>query len=190
MSTPEYVKYFYLRKIDEVRGRATTGDYYDLIMASGLLRHLLFEAAPLMHLANRDLQLKLTFTICKTMPLPAEIPKPVMFYPGLDPSAWPEWPTETVNLNQLLAAFCITVKGEDFTVQDILESCAHARGGIHMRQPKERDELLFGLDAALNLFGHQMTSLALRDIIRVIDGGLEPLTEAVAAQLGIKKRES
>ncbi len=59
----EYLKYLYLRKVDDVRQRVAADDHYDIIMASAILRHLLFDDLPLIHRANSDLRLKLTFAI-------------------------------------------------------------------------------------------------------------------------------
>ena len=78
MTTLEFRKRLYLNKVYEVRQRVATGDLYDLIMATGLIRHLLMSDGRSLALrASRDLRHKLTFTVNKYVP-----------FPKLDGSVW------------------------------------------------------------------------------------------------------
>lgn len=185
MNTPEYVKYFYLRKVDEVRARAAADDYYHLIMASGLLRHLLLEDFPLIHKANKDLRLKIRFEIWPTPPFPESSPKPKLFYAQLDPHGDKTFRVDSVKVDGLLATHCLSIDGIDLTVKDVLESCAYARGGVHLHTPNEIDMALFEIDGA-RIHGIPMTMSVLRDIINIVLKGLQPLTDAVTKQLGFE----
>jgi hypothetical protein len=179
-----YAKYFFLRKVDEVRWRMQTGDYFDMIMAAALLRHLVLDEAPLLHKANRDLKLKLEFEVSRPLaPIPPHIPKPIFQMPNIDPqTAPPGFPTEIVGLDRLLGYHVLSTHGHDFTVKDVLKNCAHVRGGVHLGEPQQCDLLLFEADG-LEIGGHPSAMLALRQIANVLLKGVEPLAEAVLKQL-------
>ncbi len=178
---PEYIRYFCLRKIQEVEQRAASGDYYDTIMAAGLMRHLLIDDVPLIHRANRDLRFKFRYTIARTEghyePGPSNCD-----VRGIDPGSPPYiYPIEVVREAELLSAYCMTISDERFTVKDILESCAYVRGGVHIHESLTwRDELLFSIDFhRASLMG---TTGVMRGIIKVVLEGIRPLTNAIAAE--------
>ena len=179
-----YARYFYLRKVKEAEQRAQFGDYYDLIMAAGLIRHLLLEDAPLIHKANKDLRIKLRFTIARTeghhVPGPQNID-----VRGIDPDPPCPYPIETVSAKNLLSAYCMTSGVERFTVKDILESCAYARGGVHLNSSLAwRDILLFSIDGYEPLAS---TPSLLRGIIKVIVRGLRPLTDTIEEEFAAQQ---
>lgn len=74
----------------------------------------------------------------------------------------------------------------DYTVKDFLDACAHIMGGVHVGNPtpKEAEILRFSWGPD----GHSPVSIhVMKEIAAVVLAGLQPLTDAVAAQLNYKK---
>jgi hypothetical protein len=80
----------------------------------------------------------------------------------------------------------MTVEEHEFTVKEILESCAYARGGVHLHSPSARDTALFLTDA-VGFFGTPMTIAMINQIVNVILKGLQPLTDALTVEFEQKK---
>ena len=181
MDMAKYARYFYHRQVDEVQKREAMGDYYDLMMAAGLLRHLLLDDVPLIHRANREYRFKLKFLIARTeghhLPGPENIDIRGV-HPGPEPYLYP---VESVREKELLSAYCMTAHDERYTVLDILQSCAYVRGGVHLRdQLSNRDQILFSIDFLAPGLGGTKELLA--GIIDVVLAGLQPLTDAIAKE--------
>jgi hypothetical protein len=178
MSSLEYDKYLYLRKVDEVHQKIATGDYYHIITASGLIRHLLLEGKPLAHRANRDTRLKLKFEVAKRRPGPPPIARADLLFHAAPIEPLPKWKTEIVNESELMAMYCATVRGHEYKVKDVLELCAYVLGGVHLETPTEKEDALVSLNTFCNIGGQQAVMKILVEIVTVILKGLEPLTFA------------
>jgi hypothetical protein len=189
---PKYQQWLYLNKVEEVRQRVATNDYYNIVMATGLVRHLLLEDFALADKVNRHFpqRAKLKFEV-----MPGrigdddEILKHTMLaFRNIEPS--PDCPPDSVfkpkkmSRDELLSTCIIVFQGKRITVKNVLDAYAYARGGVHLNdRPGELEEALFELDSLVVYEGQPASVKMLKEIINVILAGLQPLTDAVLAEL-------
>jgi hypothetical protein len=122
MTTLEFRKRLFVAKVDEVRRRVSTGDYYDLLMAAGLLRHLILDGGSSLAIrANRELRQKLRFVIKKRRPSLRDIVAGKVWVllpsihhiqpdPGSDDSK-----RQVVGLKALLATRCLDFYDQEYS---------------------------------------------------------------------------
>jgi len=186
MTILEFRKRLYCNKVEEVRQRVATRDPYDLIMATGLIRHLLMEEGQSLALrASRDLRHKLSFTVRQYVPFPFVGGKiwhllPIIYH--LEPEDGANAP-EIVSRRKPFARPSLLFLDHEYSVGDLLDICANIRGGIHIKMPTEKEDAIDWIDRHLRFGDQTLTMAMLVEIINVILKGLEPLTAAIVAQL-------
>jgi len=130
----------FLSTVIDLDQRLVAGDRYSLVRASGLLRQLLLDEMPLVHVVNREYRVALAFrTLDFSQPPPVE---PEAHWRVLDPEPFPGAQTQTCSLKQFLAAPCLTWRGSCASVTDLIRACANAKGGVHLGRTKVADEQL------------------------------------------------
>jgi hypothetical protein len=185
----KYQQWLYLNKVEEVRQRVAADNYYDLVMATGLVRHLLLEQFALADKANRHLpnREKLKFEVLRGK-IGRASPVPIAL--GIHriepfPDEPPDSPIKTkiISRDELLSTCVIISQGKEITVKDVLEAYTYARGGVHLNDtPNETEQALLDLDASILYLGQPPSVKFLKEIINVILAGLRPLTDAVKAE--------
>ena len=168
----------FLSTVMDLDKKQAAADRYSAIRASGLLRQLLLDETPLVHVVNRQHRLDLVFrTIDFTMPPPL---RPEAHWLALDPDPFPEARTLTCNLKQFLAAPCLTWRGRSASVSDLVRACANAKGGVHLGRTKVADEqLLLDWDDVFTVLGEQPSLRAIVAVCRIALRGLSGLVSAV-----------
>jgi len=171
----------FLNTISDIKDKLSKRDSYSIIRGSGLLRHLLIDGEPLVHVVNRKFKLKIEF---ETLDFTFKIPiRPLIHWKTLDASAFPNARKIRVDLKGFLGADCLTFKDHDFTVKDILKACAHIKGGVHSGVAKtDKDKDILNLDEVLKVGGLDATLAALVGILRVTFVALEPLVEGITKE--------
>ena len=150
------------------------GTGYDLLRASALLRQLLLDGTPLVHLVNRRHRVRLEFTTLDTTVRPPIVP--TTHWQNLDTSQFPHAKTRTVKIHGLLATYLLSYRGEEFTVRDVIKAGAELKGGVHSLNPRTDEErVLRDLDDVLNVGGLDASTAAMRGIIQVVLRGFRPL---------------
>jgi len=175
----------YLGTIEDLEARLAKSTEYDIIRAAALLRHLLIDGPPLVHLANRGPRLRLVFR---------EFQVPDLSHLGHWGIPWNsgdnvDFPSNNlVDLDRLLASKCLFVKGHHFSVIELIKLWAYVRGGVHSGKPDEReqaiqiaDETTLSVDADTVL---SVSAYSMRQIIAVAIEGLRPLTAAIKTAAG------
>jgi len=182
MSGLRYSKILFLKKLEEMRTRGATNDYYELLMAAGLLRSLLFDGgSTLLHHANRDLKLKVQFTLPSVPQV--EMSPGVSFYVAiLDFERSSAHNTVSLNPDEFGRFRCLVSNGHVFTIQDIVKTCANTRGGIHLGKVDSKDSAGLAADY-VRMWGQPTTMFMLSAIIKSASFALEPLAEAINTQL-------
>jgi hypothetical protein len=70
--------------------------------------------------------------------------------------------------------------GSIFTVRDIIDTCAHVKGGVHLGKPKTVEQTAISdWDRAFKQFGKEPSLEALVGICRVSLRALVPLVDAI-----------
>ena len=185
MFSNDSLKYLYLRKVQEVEQRIATRNYYNFMMAAGLLRHLFFDDPSLVEIVRREHCIQIRFEI-----LVATDDASMMWFGAyftgrqLDPEGVGEMFTrELVAIDRLIATPFVSVDESNvFTVKEILDFCAYVRGGVHDDEPTPKQSLLFA-DASGVFTGHWDLMTSVREIARIILRGLRPLTMTVYSEL-------
>ncbi len=175
-------EWLFIRSLGDLAHKISTGDKYEILQATLPLRKLLLEGQPLMTIVNRQYRKKLRF---KILPFVHDLlPQSEMFWQTIDPSLIPQATTVDVDLKDLLRTTCLTIGDVSYSVRDIVNACAYAKGGIHIGQPetqKERD--LVKLDKDYKLFGQESSVAAMVGIVTVVLKGLEPLVDCIKDRL-------
>lgn len=140
-------KTFFIDTLKDLSARITPGTEYDLVRASGLLRQLLLDQTPLIHLVNRQTRMKLIFEIKKWPDTNPQIGKLQLQSPEPDD----EMPRIKVDFDSFLSTNVLFFHEHAYTVKDIIKTISNIQGGVHRDRPKN--------DKDSNLESDQFTSL-------------------------------
>jgi hypothetical protein len=171
----------FLRTIEDLSKKVNLGDQYDWLRASALVRQLLIDGHPLVDRVNHDPRLKLAFDVPDSSGAVDEHTLVFMAGDGL----LGVQPRRTVDRDGFLATRLICVKGRWFTVHEIVDTVAHAVGGVHKGDPRgDSQSELAALDASLLVLGGGAATTQIRGIGHITIVGLKPVAEVVARRLG------
>lgn len=168
----------FLDTIEDIQQKLSQPSHYNLIRAAGLLRQLLLDGAPLVHQVNREYREILAFEVVPGLdgvPL-----TPEYHWCDISPDTGPPIPSRHVNLPGFLATPCLAVRGQRFSVHEVISCCANVLGGVHWAAPKtERELSLVALQNTIEAGSESMIDATLRSICSVAVWGLEPLLRAM-----------
>lgn len=125
------IEELFTRTICELNERISSGDSYELIQASGLLRKLLLDKEPWIYQVIKESGYpnKIIFGVAE-FDNPPQIIYEAEFY------SWPllseRYPIKKVNLEMFLKQTVFLIKGRAFSVRQLIKYLAHAEGGIHI----------------------------------------------------------
>jgi hypothetical protein len=174
----------FLNTTRDLRDRVASQDPYVVLGASGLLRKLLLDDAPLIDQVNRERRLKVRFEVGESG-LPPGLPEPVVYsvQDGIDPDTAPPFVTRrTVTRDQLLGYVLAKVAGRSYSLREIVLFEAHVMGGVHAGTPKDdKERALNEIFNHVAVGGHRASLRQLQAIGRVVLKGLEPLRQAIEA---------
>jgi hypothetical protein len=172
----------FLRTIRDLSEKINLGNEYDWLRASALVRQLLLDGTPLVHRVNREYRLKLTFDVPD---ISGSVDQHTLFYMAGDALLGVD-PRMIVDLDGLLKAPLIFARGKSYTVHEIVDTVAHAIGGVHQGRPEGPSQAeLTALNAALQVLGAGAATAQMRGIGHITIVGLKPLASAVATKHGI-----
>jgi len=126
----------FIYTIDDIVQKQYNGDEYSMIRACGLLRHLLLDESPLIHLANKNPQLKIRFIISDHEDLYFANWNGVC---QIDLHYIYEKSKE-VTLNQFMSFICFQIKEHQYKVSEIINIGCHREGGIHSQPVQDEKE--------------------------------------------------
>lgn len=159
---------------------------YEIIRASGLLRHLFFDGERLIDAANKRFRLKLDFN---DPVLDSEIARQAMaILKKHDSFMWcppnvlmHDKSRPRISLQKFLRTPVTYHSGlPTLTVHDVIATCAHVYGGVHSGAPKSKqDKLIVEMDASMVIGGGEPSLAALYGICIVSLDGLMPLIQAI-----------
>ncbi len=173
-----------LNTIEDLRDKLKKGDEYSLLRASGLIRQLILDENPLVHIVNKKYKLKILYEVRERN---RKVP-PKFVVDGVElqsvisvtfakPGKNEEQYVEYLKLDDFLKYDIINFANQNFTVQDIIKLCAHIYGGVHAGKIKEPKD--FFLDWANKTIsyadGVQCGVSSIKDIVEIIINALEPL---------------
>lgn len=159
--------------------KATAGTKYSLIRAAGLLRQLLMDGTPLVHVVNRKYRVPVEFETIDFSGAPPGDPE--VHWLVLDPEPFPNARIQTCTLQQFVAAPCLSWNGHRASVGDLVSACANAKGGIHLGRAKvSAEQLLLDWDEVVTMLGDDPSLRAIKAVTRVALRGLTRLARAIS----------
>ena len=181
-------EFLFLGTCEDIVEKIKRGKRYDIIRASGLLRHLLCDGERLVDAANRRFRMKLDFNdpimdsdlsrqamaVLRAHDSIAWIPPNVLMHDSTRPR---------ISLQQFLKVPVTYHRGEpSLTVHNIIDTCAHVYGGVHSGVPKsDQSKLIVQMDDSMIIGGSPPSLTALYAICIVALDGLMPLIEGIHA---------
>lgn len=172
----------FVATLADIDRKVLAGGWYNLIRASGLLRQLLCDENPLLHVVNRAHHVAIRFeTVDFRTPPPGS---PDVHWQALDPRMFPGAQTVVCNLGQFLAAPCLRWQGHEATVKDLIRTCANAKGGVHLGSARtENEQAVIDWDKACVILGEQPSLRVIAGICRVALSGCREVVDAIGRQI-------
>jgi len=171
--------------IRDLDGRIRSEDEYEKLMIAGLLRKLLLDESPLVNQVNRQIGLRIRFTINDCDLSASNFGAILYSVAGIinpDPRLTNN-PIE-IKMDELLAFPIIKFRENTFTIKDIVKNAANVQGAVHAGMAKEeKDEALKELTNLVSVGGLPLVFSSLHEIGKTVRVGLEPLVRAVIATL-------
>jgi hypothetical protein len=167
---------FFFDTLQDIQEKLAVSTRYSLIRSSGLLRQLLIDGEPLIHRINRRYHLKIEFEIVEPSSLPI---LPEVDWQNLLAAGFPKAKRIRVNLERLLNTNFLRCNSFDYTVKDLIKTCANIMGGIHHITPDTKEQSLLDLDKAIEMAGEIPSLKALKAIVTIVLNGLLPLVNAI-----------
>ena len=181
MNACELFKYVFkdLEKIDSPQASE-----YEMLRAATLLRQLLLDGAPLIHIVNEKLKLPIHFPVCGI-----EYVKTVF---GLNPDNYKaiesihtstrisgDGPT-LLSLSDFLSTQVLITNGSIQTIEIVIKHEAIILGGVHfgIQEYNERLETAY-INDDITSFDLSISAQELKPIVRVTMDGLRPLYSAL-----------
>lgn len=133
----------FLETLAELERYAAAGDDYSMLRASALLRQLLIDQHPLVHLVNRKHKLPLRFTVRGRLYREVVLADNPDFYSalgGIHTSGPFPHQAEQLSLDKFLATQVVKVGKQLLSIGDLISISANVLGGVHKGEPKESKE--------------------------------------------------
>jgi hypothetical protein len=177
----------FIGTIEDLEARIKPGTEYDLVRASGLLRQLLLDEKPLIHLVNRQTKQKLYFERKKWPDSNPEIGKLQLQSPEPDDQI----PRIKVGLDPFLSTVVLLYHQHAYTIKDIIKTIGNIQGGVHKDEPKQnKDACLEGEQFTSFKFGMEnstsmdMAKLLIKPIAKVTLRAVYPIRSVLPAGNG------
>jgi hypothetical protein len=179
----------FTESLGELEARATSdASEYSLLRASSILRLLLLDGTPLVAEVNRTRDITVSYRVRRSpKPKPEDL---VLWLGGLDPDDGTEvsGSIEDLRRDDFLAVPVLYLGPEVITIHDMISLAANIWGGVHHGQPRKdnwKQQLVEKLNQRmkLELGDTPVQLLSMIAVSRVVLRGLQPLREAVLADL-------
>lgn len=170
----------FLRFVLDLQARVSVKDRFNLLEASAILRRLLLDARPILHLVNREHRLKLRFPFIPERQLKDTGEGPVFQFMNLCPEFADPDEVQLLTLDAFLGTEVLRDQARTFTVRNVIDVCANLKGGIHFDEPvSQTDKSLIKLDQNYLPFFVDASLAALPGISWTIVVGARALIEAI-----------
>jgi hypothetical protein len=168
----------FLEVVADIDERLLDPTWYKMLKATGLLRQLLLDESPLIHVVNRSYKLQVRFRV---IDYPVQPPiQPDYHWMALDPELFQDQPVCELKLDGLLETKCLRAAGTDASVKDVIQACAKAMGGVHFGQAHGvREQAVVDFENAVRILGEESSTATTRDICRIALRGLSPLVRLI-----------
>lgn len=171
----------FLNTLADIEARLITGERYQLLRSSAMLRQLFLDNDPLVHKVNRNYHLKLLFR-CRTYPaISPKISNRVTYSFSPEIQINDQDAAPLVPLNKFLKFPCL-IRDDEYlaTVEDVIKHWAHVMGGVHFGSPETNQEhALNEFNIFVKTYGAEAGLHILAGILRISLLGLLPLANLI-----------
>lgn len=194
----------FLRDLEELDQLEESHSDYDCLRIAGILRRLLLDDVPLVHLVNRERKIQIRFRVNFDKPGESIIvpgrqgsgvlrAQSVSMGDALDPEVERRIATSTLKLEKLLGRPVATARGKDVSARELIKYAANVAGGVHKGSPRSDKERAIE-ELAEKLLHRRLVRRAddeeyissllttVRALGRVIRRGLRPVEEEIRAE--------
>lgn len=170
----------FLRFVLDLQARVMIKDRFNLLEASAILRRLLLDARPILHLVNREHRHQLRFPFVLQSQVKDIGESSAFRFTNLCPDFADAAEIQSMPLDAFLGAEVLRDHAQAFSVRDVIDVCANLKGGIHFGDPvSQADQALKKLDENYLPFFVDASLAALPGIAWTVVGGVRPLIEAI-----------
>ncbi len=170
----------FLRFVLDLQARIAVKDRFNLLEASAILRRLLLDARPLLHLVNREHRQQLRFPMVPERQVKEAGEGPVFQFMSLCPDFADPAEIESLTFDAFLGTEVLRDHERAFTVRDVIDVCANLKGGIHFDDPvSQSDQSLIKLDKNYLPFFVDGSLAALPGIAWTVAAGVRPLIDTI-----------
>ena len=184
----EVVEQSFLRFILDLQHRIAVHNRFDLLEASAILRRLLIDARPILHIVNRSYHERLRFPIVHRDPELLYVQageKPSFDHLALSPVFADPSDIRLLKFDEFLGTPALHGSQGTYTVRDVIKVCANLKGGIHFDDPSTSvEQTLLELDKNYLPFFIDASLVSLPDIAWAAINGSRPLIEAILKRHG------
>ncbi|MBL4578516.1 MAG: hypothetical protein COA57_09955 [Flavobacteriales bacterium] len=168
----------FVRKYNELRFLKREMGKYETLKAGAILRHLLIDGSPLLHLANKKFSLKAKFEVDNTL-LPNIAPNARILFVGTKIGKLKlqySISLRTLKIGQFLKLELLKIENQKFTVVEIIKYAANKKGGVHFGNKDSSEDELEKLLAKVDYPVLQHSVFEISNIVLI---ALNPLKEAI-----------
>lgn len=176
MNACELFKHVY-EDLEEIDSQASE---YGMLRASTLLRQLLLDGAPLIHIVNENLKLPILFPVCGVEYVKTIFELNPDNYQALDSihestRVSGDGP-KLLSLSDFLSTQVLIINGSIQTIEIVIKHAAIILGGVHFGIPKYNEQLKPSYtNDDITSFGLPISAQQLKPIVKVTLDGLNPL---------------
>lgn len=178
VSANERVEQLFIDSLRDLDQKVIAQTGYALVRAAAILRQLLLDSQPLVHLVNRKYGHKLIFEVRPYQTPPS---LPVMFHRrDMNPEIFPGAKTNAVALDEFLALPVLHCGNVTSTAKDLIKACANAKGGVHWGNAgSPREQRILDVDQQLAPGPLDASLIGIANIGRVVLRGLRPVVSVL-----------
>jgi len=176
MNACDLFKHVY-KDLEKIDSRASE---YEMLRAATLLRQLLLDGAPLIHIANERFKLSIHFPVCGIEYVKTVFELNPDNYHALDSihastRISGDGP-KLLNLSEFLSTPVLITNGSIQTIEIVIKHAAIILGSVHFGIPKYNEQLEPAYtNGDITSFGLSINAQQLKPIVRVTLDGLRPL---------------
>jgi len=175
----------FLRFILDLQSRVGIKDRFNLLEASAILRRLLLDAHPIIHLVNREYRQQLLFPIVAERQVKDLGEGASFHFVNLCPDFADPAEIQHLKFDAFLGTEVLRDSKQAFTIRDVIDVCANLKGGIHFDEPASKSQQsLIELDKNYFPFFVDASLAALPGIAWTVVVGARPLIQAILKKHG------
>jgi len=152
---------------------------YDLLKASGLIRQMIIDGSPVVHIVNREYRLPIKFPVVIDNQ-PVKVPGASHQIRNISPVFSSNEELKTLKLDDFLSTIILKDNSHNFSVKDIVKICANVKGGIHLGKPESGKEVAISdIDNQFSFDFIELSLALVNDITWSYLKGLRPLVREI-----------